>query len=350
MTTTTSPDLSALVDRWVKQGIINPDQAARIRNDLEGFPEPVAGPTAGPVPPAEVVAREPATTPSALPDVASRADLRAARATGPSIVVEALAYFGGVIAVVALGLIMGTLWESMSFAARAAFAGVVCLALLGAGLAIPAQRSEAGYRLRAVLWAGGTFAFAATTALVTSEGLHWGDGIRVAIATAALTTVVAAVLWRLHPTPLQHAITFAAGLVTVATVVANWADPDFWPAALAVWVVSLVWAVLSHFEVIRPPAVGLIVGSAGLVVGSMMLQEQSWGSFVAIGTIVAIVGVAVLQRRMSLLAIGAVGTFSVVPRAMETWFPGVLAAAIALLVAGLGLVGVAVYIARHGRR
>lgn len=346
----TSPDLSALVDRWVERGIISPDQAARIRIDLEEVPGPVAGATAPPAPPAEAPTGEHVSTPPAPPVVSSRAELRATQVAGRSIVVEALAYFGGLIAVIALGLILGTLWESMSFAARVAFAGVVTLALLGAGLAVPADRSDAGHRLRAVLWAGGTFAFAATTVLVLSEGLDWSGEQRIAIATAALTTVLAAVLWRLHPTPLQHAITFAALLVTIGTAVSEWAQPDFWPAALAVWVASLIWAVLSHLEVIRPRAVGLVVGSAGLVVGSMMLQEQSWGSFVAIGTILAIVGVAVLERRMSLFVIGAIGTFSVLPRAMDTWFPGVLAAAIALLVAGLGLVGVAVYIARHGRR
>lgn len=348
MTTTTSPDLSALVDRWVERGIISPDQAASIRNDLEGVPEPVAGPAAPPVPPAEVLTGEPVGTPSAPPAVASRADLRTAQPAGRSIVVEALGYLGGLIAVIALGLIVGNVWESLPVGARIGLGAVVCLVLLGAGAAVPAERADAAHRLRAVLWAAATLAFSATTALLLAEGLDRSDDWVPAVVAGA-TTVFAAALWRLHPTVLQHAVTFAAGLVTLATTVAVFADDTFWPTALAVWVGGLIWAVLSHFEIIRPRGVGLFLGSAGLVVGSMMLQEQSWGSGVALATVAAIVGVAVLERRMSLLAVGAAGTLSVLPQAMGTWFGGMLAPALALLVAGLGLVATAVYIARSGR-
>jgi hypothetical protein len=184
---------------------------------------------------------------------------------------------------------------------------------------------------------------------VLTEGLDRTDDWVPALV-AGVTAVFAAALWRLHPTVLQHAVTFAAGLVAIATTVTIRTEDAFWPTALAVWAAALVWAVLSHFEIIRPREVGLVLGSIGLVVGSMMLQEQWWGSGVALATVAAIVGVAVLERRMSLLAVGAAGTLSVLPQAMGTWFGGMLAPALPLLVAGLGLVATAVYIARGGRR
>lgn len=340
MNTTTSPDLSALVDRWVERGIISPDQAQQIRDDV-GAPPPATptGVPTGTEPWALARQPEPAaavTTPQVAPH------------EGPSIVVEALGYLGGLIAVIALGLIIGNVWESLPVGARIGLGAVVCLVLLGAGAAVPAGRADAAHRLRAVLWAGATLAFAATTALLLTEGFDRTDDWVPAVVAGA-TTVIAAALWRLHPTVLQQAVTFAAGLVALSTTVAVFAEDTFWPTALAVWVGGLLWAVLSHFEIIRPREVGLVLGSIGLVVGSMMLQEQSWGSGVALATVAAIVGVAVLERRMSLLAVGAAGTLSVLPQAMGTWFGGMLAPALALLVAGLGLVATAVYIARTGR-
>ena len=339
MNTTTSPDLSALVDRWVERGIISPDQAEQIRDDIGAPPATPAGVPTGTEPWALARPPEPGTPVTAQ---------QVAPLEGPSTVVEALGYLGGLIAVIALGLIVGNVWESLPVGARIGLGAVVCLVLLGAGAAVPAERTDAAHRLRAVLWAAATLAFSATTALLLAEGLDRSDDWVPAVVAGA-TTVFAAALWRLHPTVLQHAVTFAAGLVTVATTVAVFAEDTFWPTALAVWVGGLLWAVLSHFEIIRPRGVGLFLGSAGLVVGSMMLQEQSWGSGVALATVAAIVGVAVLERRMSLLAVGAAGTLSVLPQAMGTWFGGMLAPALALLVAGLGLVATAVYIARSGR-
>lgn len=325
MNTTTTPQLSALVDRWVERGLITREQADAMLADTGAEP-------LGAAPPARSEEAPAATAP--------------ARPTGPSIVVEALGYLGGVIVVIAVGLIVGNIWDSLEVAARIGFAAAVTVVLLAAGLATPATRSDAASRLRAVLWAGSMAALAFALGLFFSDVVEWQDE-RIAVGTGAVVTLAAAGLWALHRTAVQHAVTFVALVVTAASAAALWLPDDVNGPELAVWGVSLVWGVLAYVGTIRSKDAGLVLGSLGLAFGSMLLVFEGLWTVVSLVSVAAIIALAVLERRMALLGIGAIATFVTLPRAMEYWFPGMLAAALALLVAGLGLVGVAVWIARH---
>lgn len=335
MNATATTELSALVDRWTERGLITPEQARALRADAGISPQTVPG--AAPVS-AGAEAAAPTTR----------------RAGGPSIVVEALGYLGGVIAVVALGLIIGNVWGSLSTVARISFAGAVCVILLAAGFAVPADRTDQASRLRAVLWAGSTVAASATASLVFAEGLDW-RGESIGVAAGAITAAFAGVLWFLHGSPLLHALTLAALLGAAGTAAGLWFPDEVWGVGIAIWGVSLVWWILAYAGVIRTRTVGLFVASVGLTVGSGVLVNEGWSAYLAVATLVAIVVVAVLERSMVLLIAGALATFSVLPQTMALWFPGMLSAAIALLVAGLALVAIAVYVARgagargHGR-
>ena len=61
------------------------------------------------------------------------------------------------------------------------------------------------------------------------------------------------------------------------------------------------------------------------------------------------VALALARRDLLLLGVGAVAAFLVLPPAVGTWFPGSLAAPVALLLVGVGLVAVAVTMARTAR-
>jgi hypothetical protein len=73
----------------------------------------------------------------------------AARAAprGRSLVTEAVGYLGGVIVVVALGLITGQFWPSLPTSTRLALAGGVTVVLLAAGWAVPGRSGGPGRRL-----------------------------------------------------------------------------------------------------------------------------------------------------------------------------------------------------------
>jgi hypothetical protein len=70
------------------------------------------------------------------------------------------------------------------------------------------------------------------------------------------------------------------------------------------------------------------------------------GIALALATVVALVVLALARRDLLILGIAAVAAFLVLPPAVSTWFPGSLAAPVALLVVGVGLVAVATVMAR----
>ena len=78
---------------------------------------------------------------------------------------------------------------------------------------------------------------------------------------------------------------------------------------------------------------------------------EAWpGAVLMLVTLAALVTIAVLFRDFLLLVIAAVGALQGMPIAMSIFFPGLLWAALALLVIGAALIGAAIVIARSRRR
>jgi Predicted membrane protein (DUF2157) len=307
-----SPDLSAQVDRWVASGIITPDQAERIRADLAMH------------------------TPTASRPV--------------SLVTEGLGYLGGVIVVVGVGLVIGISWENLAAGARVAIAGAVWLILTLAGALIPAQRLGAtGARLRGVLWTGATIAGAAGLGLMGSDLLRWESDLVTLVASGG-AAIMSAATWAVSRHILQHFSTLAALLfvawtgtemLTIDVIgLHNAYVADMW-SSFVVWGIGLVWFALSLLKIL--PQTSAVIGAFSMMV------YQEWGSAFALGTAIALVAVAVVRRQLGVLGVGSVATLISLPFTVGQYFPGVLPAALALVVGGLALVGVAVFTARRRR-
>ena len=178
--TASTIDLSTELDGWVDRDIITAEQAARIRADLLDRNAPVSTlevRTSLPQPPA---VEEPAVL-------------------GASLVTEALGYLGGVVILVASGLVVGRLWEQLSDAARIGGAFTVTALLVVAGLLVPQRLGPPAERLRSVLWVGSSAAMAASLALLAVLGFDW-EGEGVGVFAALGTAVFSAVLWFFHQT------------------------------------------------------------------------------------------------------------------------------------------------------
>lgn len=308
-------ELAALVDGWVSRGILDSSQAAQIRADMRTGTTPQ---------PAAAAAEDPRPSPLAT----------------PSILVEALGYVGGAVAVAAVGLIVSALWSSMTLASRAAIAGTAAFVLVTAGALVPARASDQGGRLRAIIWAGAVAAVAATVVLLLSDGLSW-DADTVAAGSGLVATSLAAGLWAWHRHPIQHLVTFAATLVTVGASMAMWVQ-TWWAAPLLLWVVSLGWTVLCWLERFGPRIAGLVARSVAMVGATVALTSLGWGVALGMAPIALVVSLAVLEHRLSLLAVGALGTVRFLPQTFATWFEGMIGPALGLLVAGLSMVAAAV--------
>ena len=315
--------LDALLRRWVGQQLITADQAAAIRH----------------VEHVDLVA---------VPGRAVAAEVPAERTP---LVIEALGYLGGVVIFIAATLVTAQFWSDITTGVRVAVALAATVALLAGGLALP--RRPGGLhdpvgRLVAVLLALGVAGVAATLALVGNEVLDLAGndtGLLVSLGAAA----GGGTLWRLRPSFPQQAVTVVALLASGAVLTARF-DGDSSLPGLAVWVGGLAYLLLGWGEVLEPRRAVVLLASISLVIGALMTMGSDPGLALGLFTTVAITALAVFVRDLALLAVAAVSAFLVLPTMMNAWFPGSLAAPVALLLLGLALVCAAFLVARDGGR
>lgn len=308
---TTRP-LTSLLDAWVTDDVITREQADQIgaRHD------------------ADLVR---------LPTVRPR--------PGASLATEALGYIGGVVVMVGTILIANLYWDELDVTTRVTVMGIAAALLCAGGLAVPSGLGDVGVRLRSVLWLASTVAFGGFLGLLGAGVLDL-SGADTAVLTTSGTAVVAAVFWRAHRHLAQQLATMVALMATAAALVADYITPDHWPGAGA-WLVAGVWLALSWGGLLTPRRPVMGTAAAALIVASVSTLPTDGGFALAIGTVTAIVAMALLQADLVLFAIGAVGTLVVLPSAVSEWFPGSAAAPLALLGVGLALVGMAVWTARR---
>jgi hypothetical protein len=136
------PSLFDMLEEWVDAGLITNEQSLAIRQH-------------------EAEPQERSATLALTP----------AHETGPSLVVEALGYLGGVVMLVGAGILVGMYWADLSVVLRLILIGATALALVGAGFAVPDRLGDAAGRLRSVLWAVGVAATAGFLGVFSAEVL-----------------------------------------------------------------------------------------------------------------------------------------------------------------------------------
>jgi hypothetical protein len=312
-------DLPALLDHWLAVGVITPEQAARMRADVAQLGPPP--PTTLPAPPYEEGPRA-------------------------SLAVEALGYLGSVLVVVASLLLASKYWDELSTVGHLVVVGAAAVTLLLAGFAVPQRLGPAGLRMHAVLWLGGTVCTAGFLSLFGDEVLGWYEE-DLALLVFAGTTVLAAMLWWRLPSSLQQAAVFVGLAGTAAAAAAQFHAGEAELPGIALWGVGATWFLLGWGGDVKPRPTALLLAGVGLMVGPGMTMPADGGIVLALTTTAALVTLAVLARDLLVLALGAWGALQFLPIALNEWFPGEVAAAVALLVAGGLLIAAAIWIARR---
>jgi hypothetical protein len=303
------------VSAWVAEGIITEEQADRIRAREGG----------------RVLA--PAARPSVMP-----------------LVIEALGYLGGALVVVATILIAGQYWEDMSDAVRLSLLGAAAVVLLVVGSFVPARLGDLGARMRSVVWLVSTGAVAGFLGVWGSQvaDLHGTDlGLVVTAGTASYATV----LFLVRPALLQQLAMMGLLGGTAIALLAKFVESDNWPG-VGLWVVGAAWLLLGQAGVLRPVQLARAGGAAMMVLGTMMTASNGAdaGIVFSLATVAVVIVLAVAFSDLVLLAVGALGAIRAIIVAVNEWFPNSLAAAIALLLVGGGLVATAIWIARRRAR
>lgn len=311
-----TPSLSDALDGWVHLGLITDEQSRAIRLH-EGEPPERRVPLALAPPP------EP----------------------GPSLVVEALGYLGGVVMLVGAGILAGMYWPDLSVPLRLVLIGATAVALVGAGFVVSERLGDAAGRLRSVLWALGVATTAGFLGVLSTDVLNRYDE-QALVVVGGGTAVVAGVLWWLRTTVLQQLALFVPLLVgTVGAALELTSTSSSW-GGVAMLAVAVAWAGLSWAGRLEPRVTGVALGVLGAVLGAMTIDGDV-GIALALLTAVGAVVLALGDRNLPWLGVAAVALLWTVPRAAGAWFPGRLSAALTLIVTGAALVGAAVWVARH---
>lgn len=266
------------------------------------------------------------------------------------VAVEALGYLGGTLAVVAGLVAVERLWPGAPISAELALTGVAAVALGAGGALTPAGRDPAFGRLRSMLWLLSAIAATAFTAGLCDVVLHL-PGYPAATATGAVATCYTAVLWRAARTAPQHLALFGATLLLAGSGIAWAAGEDrYWAPGLAIWALSLLWAVAVERGILGPPRAGQVAAGFGLLLGCQLMMGTTAGRVLAIVTVLALLAAGAVTRRGWPLAFGVIGVIQVVPQTVLGYLPRSAAGPLAMLAAGLVLLATAAYVARRHRR
>jgi len=263
-----------------------------------------------------------------------------------SLVTEVAAYVGSVLAVMGGAAVVGSSWESFSFAARLAVGVAVMVVGFWTGTWL-ARFEEAGMqRLGRFLWAIGTGGVALSAFTIMSE-IDPDEEAVAAIGVGVAALVVSAVLWRNLDRPLQL-LTAAIGFSVTLGGLSALVDSPMWIGSVVLLVLGSGLAAGAALHRIEPRMIAIAIGSIAAYVGAFMLSEtnERLGSVTALAVAIVVVAFALSEQMIPILVLGVIGSLIATQALLATTITG---AASALIVAALGLIIVVAAIARGAR-
>lgn len=304
--------LQEALDRAVAGGIISAEQASAI---LEAE-RSEAG-------------RRPAAAPSRVPAVT-----------------EAVAYVGGILAIIGGVLLVAQFWDDLEAWSRLTILLVTAAALLAGGAFVPEQDDAVFWRLRAVLWLLSAGALTFATAIVAVDVAELGSE-PVVFTIGAVVAVYDGVLWARRDRPLQHLATLVGLLLAAGGLVANVSGPG--GVGLVVWGIGGVWAWLGWRRLLPPEGVALALGSVTVLVGSAITagEWEDAAPVIGLATAIGLVAAGVAVRERVVTAAGLCGVFVFLPWAAAQLFGETLGVPVVMLLAGLVVLAVTVALLRR---
>jgi hypothetical protein len=264
---------------------------------------------------------------------------------GP-IVVEAMAYLGGALALAAAALLVELVWTDLSTAQRLAVPAGATVAMLLAGHLLPA--TVALRRLRSALWLVASGTWAATLAVLGDQVWRL-DGLDTFLLVGSGSALFTAGLYLRGREALQN-LALLASLATTGAALgarAEWDGPTL--VGLGIWSVAVCWAVAGELGALAPRPAARFGSAVALVAGALAMGGSLGGQFAAAATLAWLFTVGIRAGSVAMLGVAAIGTLQLVPRSVTYFFPNDtrVAVPVILLTVGAVLVGTAVAVSRR---
>lgn len=266
------------VQRWRDAGVIDEATAAAVlafeRTRLQTAPPPTS---AQPAP----------TTPALVLPRALEPGRRVPAAA------EALGYFGGLLAIIGIVLLVTRYWPDLGLGGRLGISAGGAVVLHGAGLAAPEAADPAFARMRWFLWLVASAAAAVAGGVVVHDGVGSDAGATITLVGATAVAVHGVVARWWQERPVQQLTFFAAIATGVGAFVHGVADRAV--VGSAVWVVGAAFLALGLTRRVPLAAVTEVVGSIAVVVGAVVLADdlRAYGPPFTILTAVALLALSV---------------------------------------------------------
>jgi hypothetical protein len=279
-----------------------------------------------------------------------------------TVAVEALGYVGGALALVAGVTIGAGQFARLGQGGKIALLFVVTAGLFAGGWWLRDARTSTLRRLGSLLWFLSVGSWAGLLQ-VWFDGVAWfrlHDGL----ATAAGTTVYAGALYLLERRSLQQIALFIPAAGTVVQLAREIVDamrggapltrdvigaprPEELLGGALLVVLGAAWLELGRRGAVRPRRTSEALGALGLVAGIEVLWggRQGWALGLGVATALGLVVAGSALRRTVLLGMGGAALLLFLAEIAGAYWTS-LGAPLAILLVGLGLVTVAVVIAR----
>ena len=261
---------------------------------------------------------------------------------------EIVGYLGAAAGLTAASIALG---GSASPGVQVVFNLVTGVALLGAGLALGGG-AGAYARMRSVFWFLSVFLIAGMVSILLGPNLGLGAKT-VVVLTGLISAAYSFALWWMSRRSLQVLALILSLLVTVIALIfpdvtGTFGPPSFTGVALVTWLFGGVVIAAGAFGVLTPRRTTLAVGSVIAVLGPLFLVQgdtQILGEVLSLLTGVALLAAGAWFGELGMTGIGIAGILvassAIVANHVREQGP-----AIAVLVVGLVMVGVAIVLAR----
>lgn len=254
---------------------------------------------------------------------------------------EAVAYLGAALILVALGILATEFWDRIEPWGKVTLGAAVAVVLFVAGLLLGRSEEPAVDRAQTFAWLL-TVAAVALTAAVTLSEFAGTDEQDTFLYASVASLVAAVVLWWLRASVLQMVAMGAAAGFTVVAGVSHFESPPDWAFGLAFSGVGLLWLLLTWLGVFRPTRTSYALAAIGILLISFPEGNDLPWPLLGLGAALALMGLSVGLGENVLLGLGVAGLFVYIPMTIFELFGESLGVPVALLITGLVLLGVVV--------